>query len=269
MKLWPGVPPGEIETTAEQVPTLEWFMAERPTGAAVVVCPGGGYRGLADHEAGAVARWLNTLGIAGVVLRYRLSPHRHPTPLSDAKRAIRTVRHRAQELGLDVKRVGIVGFSAGGHLAATVSTHYDVGDAAARDAVERWSSRPDLTVLAYPVISMHKNYAHGGSRMNLLGEAPSDALVWDLSNEERVTPDTPPAFLFHTVDDASVAVENSVSYAMALRRAGVAVELHCYEHGAHGVGLAGDNADLSSWTELCGNWLGRHGFARAKAGRAK
>lgn len=262
--LWTGAPPGAIQTRDEEIPTLIWFAAPRPTGAVIVVCPGGGYANLADHEGAPVARWLNSVGVTAAVLRYRRAPHRHPTPLNDAARALRIVRHQAEGLQLDPQRVGILGFSAGGHLAATLSTHYDDGDPQAHDPVERYSSRPDLSILLYPVITFHDDYAHRGSRENLLGPAPGAAEVWDLSNENRVTPRTPPAFLFHTFDDAAVPVENSFLYARALRRAGVEVELHTYATGRHGVGLASSDPALSTWPTLCERWLGRHGFANVE-----
>lgn len=260
--LWPGTPPGALDTAPTDLPTLRWFMPAKPSGAIVLVCPGGGYNSLAEHEGAPIAQWLNTLGITGAVLRYRRQPHRHPTPLMDAARAIRALRHRALELNLDSRRVGILGSSAGGHLAATLSTHYDAGNPDAPDPVERHSSRPDLSILLYPVISLHHPYVHSGSRANLLGETPAPADLWDLSNEDRVTPQTPPAFLFHTLDDPIVAAENSVAYTLALRRAGVSAELHIYAHGPHGVGLATDDPALSTWPTLCANWLRVQRFIR-------
>ena len=229
----------------------------------MIVLPGGGYGGLADHENQPIARWLNTLGITAVVLRYRLGPrYHHPIPLADAARAIRTVRSRAEKWGIHPQRIGILGFSAGGHLAATASTHFDDGDAQAADPVDRFSSRPDVSVLLYPVITMSEPFTHVGSRTNLLGEKPSAELIELLSNEKQVTGRTPPAFLFHTVGDGSVPVENSVMYATALRRAGVPFEMHLYEKGQHGVGLAEGDPILRTWTERCAAWLATKGIGR-------
>jgi acetyl esterase/lipase len=230
--------------------------APRP---AVVVCPGGGYAGLAPHEGLPVARWLCGLGVDAFVLRYRVAPHRHPAPLQDAQRALRTVRHRAGEWGVDPGRVGILGFSAGGHLAATAGTHGDPGNAAAADPVERQSSRPDLMVLCYAVLTFGP-FGHEGSLRNLLGPDAPPALRASLSLETRVREDTPAAFLWHTADDQGVPVENSLLFAMALRRAGVPFALHVFEHGRHGLGLAEEDPDVGAWTVRCEAWLAAHGF---------
>jgi acetyl esterase/lipase len=228
-----------------------------------VVCPGGGYARLADHEGHNVAVWLNGIGVTAAVLKYRLGPrYRHPAPLQDVARAIRTVRARAKDWGVNPGRIGVIGFSAGGHLASTVATQFDAGDAAAADPVERFSSRPDVAVLAYPVISMEARIAHAGSRNNLLGPNPSADLVQALSTDRRVTARTPPTFLFHTVDDAVVLVENSLQFAAALRGAKVPYELHVFETGRHGVGLALDDPVLSAWPRLLGSWLRARGFVK-------
>lgn len=257
--LWPDGAPGALGTSPEDRPKVTIYRAPAAaaSGAAVVVCPGGGYRTLAsDHEGKQVAEWLGTLGVSAFVLQYRLGPrYHHPAPLHDAQRAIRIVRARAKEFGVDPARLGILGFSAGGHLASTAGTHFDDGRADAPDAIERVSSRPDFMVLAYPVMSMAATYAHRGSVQHLLGETPDPKLVEDLSNERRVTPQTPPAFLFHTADDASVPVENSLAFTQALRQAGVPVELHVFPRGRHGVGLAPDDPVLSQWPRLCAAWL--------------
>jgi acetyl esterase/lipase len=225
----------------------------------VIVCPGGGYQRLAQHEGEPVAEWLNSIGISAFVLKYRVAPHRHPTPLNDAKRAIRIVRSRAAEWGVDPNRIGILGFSAGGHVACSAGTHYDLGDAGASDPIERISSRPDLMVLCYPVISFGE-HAHQGSVHSLLGDEPTDELKRYYSNQLQVTPDTPPAFLWHTADDASVPVENSLMFASALSRNGVPFDLHCYESGRHGLGLATEHAEAFAWTKTCELWLRRRGF---------
>jgi acetyl esterase/lipase len=245
------------------VPTLTPYLAtkEKATGAAIIVCPGGGYGHLADHEGGPVAEWLNSVGVTAFVLKYRLGPtYHHPAPLQDAARAIRTVRARAKEWGLDPQRIGILGFSAGGHLAATAGTHFGGGQADASDPVERVSSRPDLLILIYPVITM-RDATHSGSRKNLLGEQPSAELVTLLSNEEQVTKETPPTFLVHTMTDAAVPVENSMMFAAALRKAGVPFEFHLYERGPHGFGLGTKDPILATWPARCADWLRIHGFA--------
>jgi acetyl esterase/lipase len=203
-----------------------------------------------------VARWLNTLGVTGVVLTYRLAPrYRYPAAFLDVSRAIRTLRHRAKELELDPARIGVLGFSAGGHLAATISTRFDSEERDANDPIEQQSARPDVAVLLYPVIMLDGVSSHVGSRKALLGEDPEPAMVEALSAERQVTPHTPPTFLFHTVADPGVPVENSMQYAAALRKAGVAFEMHLFEPGKHGVGLAESDPVLRAWPGLCGTWL--------------
>jgi acetyl esterase/lipase len=265
MPLWVGGAPGAAGRDSADVPTISLYLPvdPKPTGAAIVICPGGAYGFLADHEGHTIALWLNSVGVTAVVLKYRLGPrYHHPAPLQDVARAIRTVRARAAEWGIDPGKIGIMGFSAGGHLASTIATHFDAGDPASPDPIERVSSRPDIAVLAYPVISMADGITHAGSRRNLLGDTPSADLVAELSNENHVTPQTPPTFLFHTADDAVVPVENSLRFAAALRAAHVPYELHVFEHGAHGVGLAADNLVLGAWPALLRAWLRTRGFAR-------
>ena len=264
-RLWSESAPGAKGTEAADIPTLTPYLPpkEKRTGAAIVICPGGGYRALADHEGRPVAEWLNSLGIAAFVLKYRLGPrYGHPAPLQDAARALRTVRARAAEWDIRPDRIGILGFSAGGHLASTLGTHFDVGQPGHHDPIERVSSRPNLMVLIYPVISMKGPAAHSGSRRNLLGPAPTPELLTLLSNEEQVTKETPPAFLIHTVEDQGVPYENSLMFAQALRKAGVAHEFHLYERGRHGFGLALNDPILSSWPRRCADWLRLHGFAK-------
>jgi len=261
--LWPDGAPGTLGTAPEDVPTLTEYIPEPDgrTGASIVVCPGGGYVGLADHEAEPIALWLNSIGVSAFVLRYRLAPkYHHPCQADDAARAIRTVRATSAEKGLDGTRVGILGFSAGGHLASTAGTHFDGGSPGMRDPIERVSSRPDLMVLVYPVISLLE-FAHVGSRINLLGENPDPKLVELLSNDRQVTAETPPAFLVASNADTGVPCENSLLFAMALRRAGVPFEMHIYEPGQHGFGLGGDDPVLSTWPRLCELWLKGRGFA--------
>lgn len=259
MPLWPVGAPGAKGTAPEDIPSIQLYQpaADKATGAAIVVCPGGGYGALASHEGHDVAVWLNSIGVTAVVLKYRLGSkgYRHPAMLNDAQRAIRTTRAKAAEWKIDPNRVGIMGFSAGGHLSATAATHFDAGEASAKDPIDRMSSRPDLAILCYPVITLTDPYAHAGSRKNLLGDNPSAELVISLSNEKQVTDKTPPTFLFHTEDDKGVPVENSLLFAAALRKAKVPYELHVYETGRHGVGLAKDNPALSTWPKLLENWL--------------
>lgn len=262
--LYTGLPVENGEGEQERLPVLEPFLLEGQQGesprGAVIVCPGGGYHHRARHEGEPVAKWLNSLGLHAFVLQYRVSPHRHPAPLSDALRAIRHVRCHGREWGINPERIAIMGFSAGGHLAATAGTHWDRGNVQALDPIERVSSRPDAMILCYPVVSFGE-YAHQGSISQLLGEQPSEELLHSLSIETRVTADTPPAFLWHTGDDASVPVENTLLLAAALRRAGVEFELHLYPHGRHGLGLAEEHEHVRSWSGLCGVWLAQNGFA--------
>lgn len=257
--LWPEGAPGAVGDEPVDRPKITLYPATSAggSGAAVVVCPGGGYAVVAaDHEGREVAEWLNTFGVSAFVLQYRLGPrYRHPAPLQDAQRAIRMVRANAGDWSIDPTRIGILGFSAGGHLASTAATHFDGGKPDAEDPIERVGSRPDFTILAYPVISLFDPPAHSGSRRNLLGDPPDPGLVELLSNEKQVTAESPPAFLFHTADDAGVPVANSVLFFQALRSAGVPAELHVFAHGRHGVGLATDDPALSQWPKLCEIWM--------------
>ncbi len=247
---------------AEERPRLTPYLpaASAPT-AAVIVCPGGGYRMLAPHEGEPVARWLNGLGIAAFVLEYRIAPERHPAPLHDAQRAIRLVRHHAAEWNVAPDRIGILGFSAGGHLAATAGTQYDAGDPRADDPVERVSSRPDLLILCYPVITFVSE-RESASMNNLIGaDAPGD-LRRSLSAELHVKPETPLSFLWHTAEDAAVPVDDSLRFAGALHRAGVPFALHVFPRGRHGLGLATDDPTVGQWTTLCARWLAVQGFVK-------
>ncbi len=268
--LWPAGAPGALGDKDDDKPTLTAFLPapEKATGAAVVICPGGGYGGLASHEGAGYAEWLAENGIAGIVLKYRLGSkgYRHPAMLNDAARAVRLTRAKAAEWKIDVKRVGIMGSSAGGHLASTLLTHFDAGKADAADAVERLSSRPDIGILCYAVISMGPN-THGGSKGNLLGKEPAPELVELLSNEKQVTKETPPCFIWHTWEDAAVKVENSLDFAAALRKAGVPFDLHVYQKGPHGIGLSiGKNGAASGevhpWAKDLMVWLKAQGFAK-------
>lgn len=264
MPLWPGVTPGAVAEGEGDRPTLTPFLPEAglASGAAVVVFPGGGYGHLAaDHEGDQVARWLNSLGIAAFVVRYRLGPsYSHPAMLQDAQRAVRTVRHGAARWGIDPARIGVIGFSAGGHLVSTVGTHYDMELEGVGDEVDAMSARPDFMMLIYPVITMQLDHTHRGSRMNLLGAEPTADLVWTMSSEHQVTPRTPPSFLVHTTDDAAVPVENSLGFYTALRRAGVPVEMHIFQTGRHGFGLAPEDRVLSTWAGLAERWMEQNGW---------
>jgi acetyl esterase/lipase len=260
--LWPDGAPGALGTDETDRPTLTVYRARQGSGTSMIVAPGGGYGALAsNHEGRQVANLLNAAGVTAFVLKYRLGPrYRHPIELGDAQRAIRLVRARSQEFGLAPDRIGIMGFSAGGHLASTAATHFDGGRADASDTIDRASSRPDFLVLAYPVVSFDPAIAHAGSVRNLLGDNPDPKLVEDLSNDLRVTPQTPPTFLFHTNADTGVVPENSVRFYLALRRARVPAEMHIFENGPHGVGLALADPSLSAWSTLLTNWLRARGL---------
>ena len=262
--LWPKGAPGALGQEPSDIPTLTPFIPpkDKTTGAAIIVCPGGGYARLAEHEGRPVAEWLKSIGVTAFVLKYRHGPrYPHPAPLQDAARAIRTVRSRAAEWRLDPDRIAILGFSAGGHLASTAATHFDPGNSKATDPIEQVSSRPSLLILIYPVITM-RGLTHAGSRRNLLGPEPSEELVAMLSNDEQVTKETPPTFLVHTATDTGVPVENSLRFAAALGKNGVAFELHIYEQGPHGFGLGGKDPILSTWPQRLAAWLSLHGFVK-------
>lgn len=256
--LWPDGAPGAHGQSEKDIPTLTVHLpaSDKANGCAVVICPGGGYQHLASsYEGHDVAEWFNTFGVAGFVLRYRLAPqYHHPAPMLDVQRAIRTVRAKSNEWGIDPHRIGVMGFSAGGHLASTAATHFDAGDPQAADPIDRQSSRPDFAVLAYPVITMTGHFGHGGSKKNLLGENPDPQLAESMSNEKQVTARTPPTFMFHTSEDTAVPPENSIRFYLALHKAGVPAELHIYEKGPHGVGLGTKVPALAS---VLGTWPGR------------
>jgi acetyl esterase/lipase len=249
----------------EDRPELLVFLPEKSKslGAAVVICPGGGYGTLAmNHEGFDIADWLNSLGAAGMILKYRHGGggYQHPAPLWDAQRAIRTVRDHAGKWNVQPDRVGILGFSAGGHLASTAATHFDPPDAAAKDPVDRQGCRPDFAVLCYAVISLNTPYAHSGSARNLLGPNPDPKVLASLSNETQVTAKTPPTFLWHTAEDAAVPVENSLLFYQAMRKAGVPGELHVFEKGRHGLGLARGSGTAAAWPDRCADWLRSRGL---------
>jgi acetyl esterase/lipase len=264
--LWQGRAPGALGDEDRDKPAITVYMPPNTTGpmTAVIIAPGGSYRSLSmNNEGRSPANYFNSHGIAAFVLRYRLGPqYHHPIELGDAQRAIRTVRARAAEWHIAPDRIGIMGFSAGGHLASSASTHFDAGNASADDPIDRASSRPDFAVLVYPVISLVEPWTHQLSKTNLLGESPDPALARSLSSETQVTPTTPPTFIFHTTTDATVPVENAVAYYLALRKAGVSAELHVFKEGRHGIGLAMQDPVLSEWPKLLSNWLRLSGLMK-------
>jgi acetyl esterase/lipase len=278
LALWSGKAPAAVGDGKADVPTLTVFAApkDKATGAAVVVCPGGGYGFLADdHEGAQVARFFNKLGVHAFVLKYRIVAKARPGPLApapklDVLRAIRTVRAKAADFGIDPTRIGLMGFSAGGHLASTGGTHFDAGDKTAEDPVERVSSRPDFLILGYPVVSMEDGVTHGGSRRNLLGDKPTPEQIAEYSNEKRVTKDTPPTFIFQTNEDTVVPAENAVRFYLALRANKVPAELLIYEKGRHGVGLGtdpkwtGGTDYVAGWSDRLAAWLKLRGVLDAK-----
>ena len=265
--LWENGAPGAQGQTDDDKPSLTIYRTFDPKtpGTAVIVVPGGSYGFLAsNHEGRQVANWFNSMGVTAFVLKYRLGPrYHHPIELGDAQRAIRWVRSHAEEFGISPNRVGIMGFSAGGHLSSTAETHFDAGDPKAADPIDRVSSRPDFAVLGYPVITFEPPYAHSGSAKNLLGENPDPKLVDELSNERHVTAQTPPTFLFSTSEDTVVPPENSVAFYAALHRAGVPAEIHIFEKGPHGVGLDLGDPVLSEWPPLLVHWLRARGLLTA------
>jgi acetyl esterase/lipase len=264
ISLWEHGAPGSLGKQDEDNPTLTIYLPVNPSesGTAVIVAPGGSYGMLAsNHEGRQVANWLNAFGVTAFVLKYRLGPrYHHPIELGDAQRAIRLVRSRAKEFGFLTDRIGMMGFSAGGHLASTAGTHFDGGNPGASDPIDRVSCRPDFLVLAYPVISLTAPYTHQGSATNLLGENADANLRAELSNELHVIPQTPPTFLFSTTTDTVVPPENTVAFYLALRKAGVAAEMHVFENGPHGVGLDLSDPVIGQWPVLLANWLRARGL---------
>ena len=272
--LWSNGAPGAKGSDEGDKPSLTIYLPdkEKATGAAVVIFPGGGYGHLAmDHEGHQIAEWLNSIGVAGFILEYRHSNsgagYGHPAPIQDAQRAIRTVRSRAKQWGVDPDRIGIIGFSAGGHLASSAGTHFQNRYSEPADTIDRSSCRPDFMILMYPVISFTEWYTHKGSRRNLLGNNPDAYLVENFSNEKQVTPETPPAFLVHANDDKPVPPENSIAFYLALRKAKVPAEMHIYEKGGHGFGPGASKGACSSWMACCADWMKGRGLLEKKTGR--
>lgn len=266
--LWGDKIPGPTSEDPKNIPTLTIRLADKPNGTAVVVCPGGGYSGRAtDHEGKQVADWLNARGVHAFILKYRtaqeskIKPPLQPGPMLDVQRAIRMVRSHAKDHDIDPKKIGVWGFSAGGHLASTAATHFDAGKADAEDSIDRVSCRPDFAILAYPVISMEQGVTHTGSRRNLLGNEPDPKLVEFYSNEKQVTKETPPTFLFHTKEDAAVLIKNSELFREACTKHNVPVELYVVAKGRHGVGLGidpkwtGGEKAVADWPEHLEKWM--------------
>jgi len=261
--LWPDGAPGAVGATDADKPSLDVFLPSKSTqGSAVIVLPGGGYQNLMlDYEGVDEAHWLNERGVAAFVLHYRLAPrYRYPAPIQDGQRAIQYVRAHAEEFSIRKDRIGIWGFSAGGHLASSVATHFNSGVPDAADPLDRLSNRPDFVILAYGVLSLESEITNPGTRRNLLGPSPDPALVEQFTNVKQVTRDTPPCFLFHTGADQEVPVQNSVEFYSALLRAQVPAELHIFEQGGHGAGLAPKDPQLRLWPDLLQGWLRLHGW---------
>lgn len=264
MRLWDGPAPGALGDKPEDVPTITPFLVDSKSPAtAVVVFPGGGYWSLADHEGTTYARFFQQHGIAAFVVKYRLTSngYHHPAMLQDAARAVRLVRSRAADFNIDPHRVLVIGSSAGGHLVSTLITHFDSPLLTHADAIDQQSARPDGAILCYAVITMGEN-THAGSRENLLGKTPSPELIESLSNEKQVTPQTPPCFVWHTLEDQVVKVENALAFAQALRNNGVRFDLHIYEKGPHGIGLQDTPpfAHAHPWSRDLLFWMQAEGF---------
>jgi acetyl esterase/lipase len=271
--LWPNGAPGALGTNDVDKPAVYLYPATgaKANGAAVVICPGGGYSfWAAPNEGWPIAAWMNTLGVSAFVLKYRLGPtYKHPVEMHDAQRAMRWVRANAKRFNIDPKRVGIIGFSAGGHLAATVATHYDSGAPGAADTIDRYSCRPDFQILGYPVITMDLSFTHMGSRTALLGNTPSQFLVDLLSNEKQVNAKTPPGFLTHAKNDGLVPIKNSQAYYDSLVKFHVPAQFKIFNTGGHGFGLAtgfgGAPTDtvLAGWAPLAAKWMDSLGFFKS------
>lgn len=271
IRLWAGAAPGALGEADHDIPTITPYLpaADKASGTSIIVCPGGGYGGLAPHEGEGYAKWLADNGVSAFVLKYRLGSkgYRHPVMLGDVSRAIRLVRSRAAEWKLDPQRVGVMGSSAGGHLASTAVTHFDAGKADAADSVDRQSSRPDFGVLCYAVISMEDGVTHGGSKANLLGKDPDPKLVELLSNEKQVTKNTPPCFVWSTQEDKAVPVTNSLRFVAALQQNGVVYDFHVYQKGPHGIGLSeGKNGaaagEIHPWAKDLLFWMRQNGWLK-------
>jgi acetyl esterase/lipase len=262
LPLWPGQAPLASGTAATDVPMIDAYLpASNPTRTGVLVIPGGGYHYLAAPEGAPVAEWLRERGVAAFVLHYRVDPYHYPAEMLDGQRAIRLVRSRVKEFGISETRLGVWGFSAGGHLASYLMTHSkDPLPLQTSDAIDALNARPDFGILAYPVISMKIGITHRGSHESLLGDASTSTLEDELSNELHVTDDCPPAFIFATSDDPVVPVENSILFYRAYSQQHLPVEMHLFEHGPHGLVLAEKTPGVSAWPSLLVSWMARHGW---------
>jgi acetyl esterase/lipase len=256
---------GILRISGVTVPTLTAYIVpkEKATGAAVMICPGGGYGILAaSHEGSDFAKWFNDRGISAFVLKYRLPnenamTHQHEVPLMDAMQGMKLIRQNAVKWNIDINKVGVMGFSAGGHLAATLSTHYNMGERASQEA------KPNFSILLYPVISFSPTIAHGGSRDKLLGSEKSEELIKYYSNELQVSDQTPPAFLVHAMDDSGVPVENSIEYYLALKKHKIPAEMHLYPKGGHGYGMRTEGkGSLGNWPAAMEGWLKATGYQK-------
>lgn len=254
LDIWEKEITGFDEKIRQNKPNLTPFLVEKSIiTPAIIVCPGGGYTHKADHEGEPIAKWLNTIGVNAFVLDYRVAPYMHPYPMLDVQRAIRYVRYNCKKFNIDSNRIGVLGFSAGGHLAGISAVHFDFGKVDG-DEVDKVSCRPDMAVLCYPVITSGK-YSHKGSFINLLGENASQELLDYTSIERQVKGNTPPMFLWHTEEDASVPMENSLLMAKALKEKGIEFELHIFPKGRHGLGLRDEVPYVKRWAKLCEEWL--------------
>lgn len=266
--LWPEGAPGAKGEEAKDKPTLILYPAKRnPSGTAVVICPGGGYGGLAmGHEGHEIAKWLNDNEISAFICDYR---HRgkgygHPYPMMDAQRAIRTVRTNAKKWKVDPNKIGIIGFSAGGHLASSCATHKSIGKFDETDPINQSACNPNFAILCYAVIGFDKPYTHRGSQRNLIGADADKELVAFYSNEDQVSEETPPCFLWHTGEDKGVPVENSLQFYLSCKKNGVSAALHVFDKGRHGIGLAKGFKGADAWPELCIDWIGEEGFTSSR-----
>ena len=269
--IWPDGAPGAKGTEDRDKPTLTICLPDKDKaiGTAIVICPGGGYGDLAmDHEGTQIADWLNSNGIAAFILSYRHHGRGYsfPAPMQDAQRAMRIVRGRADEWNIDPERIGIIGFSAGGHLASSIGTHFKNEYYEAKDGFDKISCRPDFMILVYPVITMENTYTHKGSQVNLFGRNADPNLIESYSNEKQVTPETPPTFLVHSNEDTAVPAENSVNFYLALRKAKVPAEMHIYLKGGHGTGIEKRHGVISTWSDRCVDWMTLSGLMDKKKG---
>ncbi|MCM8785335.1 MAG: alpha/beta hydrolase [Candidatus Omnitrophica bacterium] len=242
------------------VPTITPYLVKgKKNNSCIIVFPGGGYVTRAPHEREPIALWLNKIGISSFLLDYRVSPYKYPIPFLDAKRSIKFVRYNAKKFNIDPDRIGIIGFSAGGHLASLVGVHFDYGEKKAEDPVEKISSRPNLLILCYPVISF-VNYPHQGCIKNLIGDNTSKEILEYLSSEKNVRKDTPFCFIWHTQNDQVVPVFHSILFSLSLKEKNINFQLHIFDNGPHGLGLAENNPSVSKWTLLCEEWLKENNF---------